>query len=165
MGIKKYRPITPTLRYKTGFTFDEITSTKPEKSLLAPRYQKAGRNNQGRITCRHRGGGHKRHYRIIDFKRNKFGVPGKVATIEYDPYRNCRICLISYVDGDKRYILQPSGLKVGDIVEVSGYPFVTGKGELSLHVDSIKMLTKAISPLPEKYHGITDKESEILFFT
>jgi large subunit ribosomal protein L2 len=119
MGIKKYRPITPTLRYKTGFTFDEITSTKPEKSLLAPRYQKAGRNNQGRITCRHRGGGHKRHYRIIDFKRNKHDIPAKVASIEYDPNRSARIALLHYADGEKRYILAPLGINVGDMI-VSG---------------------------------------------
>ncbi len=119
MGIKKYRPITPTMRYKTGFTFDEITSTKPEKSLLEPRYQKAGRNNQGRITCRHRGGGHKRHYRIIDFKRNKHDIPAKVASIEYDPNRSARIALLHYVDGEKRYILAPLGIKVGDMI-VSG---------------------------------------------
>ena len=119
MGIKKYRPITPTMRYKTGFTFEEITSTKPEKSLLAPRFQKAGRNNQGRITCRDRGGGHKRHYRIIDFKRNKHGIPAKVATIEYDPNRSARIALLHYVDGEKRYILAPLGLKVGEMI-ISG---------------------------------------------
>jgi len=119
MGIKKYRPITPTLRFKTGFTFEEITSTTPEKSLLAPRHQKAGRNNQGRITCRHRGGGHKRHYRIIDFKRNKHDIPAKVATIEYDPNRSARIALLHYVDGAKRYMLAPLGLNVGDVI-VSG---------------------------------------------
>jgi large subunit ribosomal protein L2 len=107
------------MRYKTGFTFEEITSTKPEKSLLAPRFQKAGRNNQGRITCRHRGGGHKRHYRIIDFKRNKHGIPAKVATIEYDPNRSARIALLHYVDGEKRYILAPLGLKVGEMI-ISG---------------------------------------------
>ena len=119
MGIKTYRPITPTMRFKTGFTFDEITSTTPEKSLLAPLPKKAGRNNQGRITCRHRGGGHKRHYRIIDFKRNKHGIPAKVATIEYDPNRSARIALLHYVDGAKRYMLAPLGLNVGEMV-VSG---------------------------------------------
>ncbi|PID30089.1 MAG: 50S ribosomal protein L2 [Candidatus Cloacimonadota bacterium] len=116
MGIKKYRPITPTLRYKTGYTFEEITSTKPEKSLLAPLPKRAGRNANGRITCRHRGGGHKRHYRIIDFKRNKHGIPAKVATIEYDPNRSARIALLHYVDGEKRYILAPQGLEVGSTV-------------------------------------------------
>jgi large subunit ribosomal protein L2 len=116
MGIKKYKPITPTMRYKTGFTFEEITCTTPEKSLLKPHPQKAGRNNQGRITCRHRGGGHKKHYRIIDFKRNKYDIPAKVATIEYDPNRSARIALLNYTDGEKRYILAPLGLQVGDLL-------------------------------------------------
>jgi len=114
MGIKKYKPVTPTLRFKTGFTFDEITKSKPEKSLIAPKSQKAGRNNQGRITIRHRGGGHKKHYRIIDFKRNKRDIPAKVAAIEYDPNRSARIALLFYVDGEKRYILAPLDLKVGE---------------------------------------------------
>jgi LSU ribosomal protein L2P len=116
MGIKKYKPITPTMRFKTGFTFEEITTDKPEKSLIKPRKQKAGRNNQGRITCRHRGGGHKKHYRIIDFKRNKYDIPARVATIEYDPNRSARIALLHYKDGEKRYILAPLGLKVDDQV-------------------------------------------------
>ncbi len=116
MGIKKYRPITPTQRYKTGYTFEEITTSTPEKSLLEPMRKTAGRNNHGRITCRHRGGGHRRHYRIIDFKRNKHDVPAKVATIEYDPNRSARIALLHYVDGEKRYILAPVGLNVGDQV-------------------------------------------------
>lgn len=119
MGIKKYKPITPTQRFKTGFTFEEITKSKPEKSLLQKRHQKSGRNNQGRITIRHRGGGHKRHYRIIEFKRTKYDIPAKVAAIEYDPNRSARIALLHYVDGEKTYILAPQGLKPGDIV-VSG---------------------------------------------
>jgi large subunit ribosomal protein L2 len=98
-------------------TFDEITTDKPEKSLLAPVARKGGRNNYGRITTRHQGGGHKRRYRIIDFKRDKDGVPGRVASIEYDPNRSCRIALIVYADGEKRYILAPLKLKVGDIIE------------------------------------------------
>jgi large subunit ribosomal protein L2 len=98
-------------------TFEEITATKPEKSLLEPLHRKAGRNNQGKITTRHKGGGHKRKYRIIDFKRNKDGIPGKVATIEYDPNRTAYIALINYVDGEKRYIIAPKGLKVGDVIE------------------------------------------------
>lgn len=113
MGIKKYRPITPTMRFKTGYTFDEITTTTPEKSLLMPLHKTGGRNNQGRITTRHIGGGHKRHYRIIDFKRNKRSIPAKVASIEYDPNRSARIALLHYIDGEKRYILAPDGLKVG----------------------------------------------------
>jgi large subunit ribosomal protein L2 len=98
-------------------TFEEITATEPEKSLLAPLHRKAGRNNQGKITTRHHGGGHKRKYRIIDFKRTKDGIPGKVATIEYDPNRTANIALINYVDGEKRYIIAPKGLKVGDVIE------------------------------------------------
>ncbi len=116
MGIKKYKPVTPTLRFKTGYTFEEITKSRPEKSLIKPLPKKAGRNNQGRITCRHRGGGHKRQYRIIDFKRNKYDIPAKVAAIEYDPNRSARIALLYYADGEKRYILAPLGLKVGDTV-------------------------------------------------
>ena len=116
MGIKTYRPYTPSRRQMTGSDFSEITKTTPEKSLLAPKSRQAGRNNQGKITVRHRGGGAKKKYRIIDFKRNKDGVPAKVATIEYDPNRTCRIALLQYADGEKRYILAPKGLKVGDVV-------------------------------------------------
>jgi large subunit ribosomal protein L2 len=114
MGIKKYKPVTPTLRFRTGYTFEEITTDTPEKSLLRKQFKTAGRNNNGRITCRHRGGGHRQHYRIIDFKRNKFDIPAKVATIEYDPNRTARIALLHYVDGEKRYIIAPVNLKVGD---------------------------------------------------
>ncbi len=114
MPVKKFRPITPTLRYKTVNSFDEVSSSRPEKSLLRGAvYKSGGRNNQGRMTMRRRGGGHKRRYRIIDFKRNKLGVPGKVASIEYDPNRSAFIALIFYADGDKRYILAPAGLNVG----------------------------------------------------
>ncbi|MGD9580456.1 MAG: 50S ribosomal protein L2 [Vampirovibrionia bacterium] len=117
MGIKKYKPTSDGRRGMTSLTFEEITTDKPEKSLLAPLKRKAGRNNQGKLTVRHHGGGHKRQYRIIDFKRNKDGVPGRVATIEYDPNRTANIALINYVDGEKRYILAPKGLKVGSFIE------------------------------------------------
>ncbi|MCL1848834.1 MAG: 50S ribosomal protein L2 [Clostridiales bacterium] len=117
MAVKTFRPITPSRRQMTVANFSEITTDKPEKSLLAPVKKKAGRNNQGRITVRHQGGGHKRMYRLIDFKRNKDGIPAKVATIEYDPNRTCYIALLHYRDGEKRYILAPIGLKVGDMVE------------------------------------------------
>ncbi|PIE54730.1 MAG: 50S ribosomal protein L2 [Dethiosulfovibrio peptidovorans] len=113
MGIKKYNPTTPGRRFMSIQTYDEVTKTEPERSLLAPLTKKGGRNNRGRITMRHRGGGNRRQYRIIDFKRNKIGVPGKVAAIEYDPNRSARIALIHYADGEKRYILCPVGLKVG----------------------------------------------------
>lgn len=113
MGIKKYKPRTPALRYKTSLTFEEITVNKSEKALTIGKFQKAGRGAGGRISVRRRGGGHKRKYRVIDFKRDKYGIPGKVATIEYDPNRSANIALINYADGEKRYILAPKGLKVG----------------------------------------------------
>jgi large subunit ribosomal protein L2 len=119
MGIKTYRPYTETRRFATGLTFEEITTSKPHKPLLEPKNRISGRNNQGELTIWRRGGGHKRHYRIIDFKRDKTGIPARVATIEYDPNRSAFIALLSYADGEKRYILYPQGLKVGDRV-VSG---------------------------------------------
>ncbi len=117
MALKIYRPTSPGRRGMSGSTFEEITKGKPEKSLLAPLKSKAGRNNQGRITVRHRGSGAKRRLRIIDFKRDKIGVLGRVAAIEYDPNRSARIALIYYTDGEKRYILAPSGLGVGDTIK------------------------------------------------
>ena len=119
MAIKVYKAITNGRRNMTSLDFAEITTSKPEKSLLAPLPKKAGRNNQGKITVRHHGGGHKKQYRIIDFKRNKDNVPAKVATIEYDPNRSANIALLHYVDGEKRYIIAPKELKVGQIL-VSG---------------------------------------------
>ncbi|MDP2234389.1 MAG: 50S ribosomal protein L2 [Actinomycetota bacterium] len=117
MGLKQYKPTSPGRRFQTVSDFAEITRTTPEKSLLEPLPKKGGRNNNGRITTRHQGGGHKRQYRVIDFKRNKDGVPAKVATIEYDPNRSARIALLHYADGEKRYILSPKGLKVGEKVQ------------------------------------------------
>lgn len=116
MGIKRFKPYTPSRRFMTVSDFSEITKTEPEKSLTVGFVRGTGRNNQGRITCRHKGGGHKRRYRIIDFRRDKIGVPAKVAAIEYDPNRSARIALLVYADGEKRYILWPEGLKVGDTV-------------------------------------------------
>lgn len=116
MAIKKFKPTTNGRRNMSVLSFDEITTSKPERSLLAPLTSKGGRNNNGRITTRHQGGGHKRQYRIIDFKRNKDGIPATVATIEYDPNRTANIALLHYVDGEKRYILAPKGLKVGATV-------------------------------------------------
>lgn len=113
MGLRKLRPITPSQRFTIVQDFAEITKTEPEKSLLVPIKKTGGRNNLGRVTSRHRGGGHKQAYRIIDFKRDKYDVPGLVHSIEYDPNRTCRIALIHYLDGEKRYILAPEGLKVG----------------------------------------------------
>jgi len=119
MGLKTHRPTTPSRRHMTLSDFADITKSKPERSLLKAKKSKAGRNSAGRISVRHRGGGHKRRYRIIDFKRNKFGVPAKVAAIEYDPNRSARIALLHYADGEKRYIVAPAGLEVGSTI-VSG---------------------------------------------
>ena len=119
MAVKKFRPTTPSRRQMTMATFEEVTTNTPEKSLLVSLNKTGGRNAQGKITVRHHGGGAKRKYRIIDFKRNKDGVPAKVATIEYDPNRTAYIALVVYADGEKRYIIAPVGLKVGDVI-VSG---------------------------------------------
>lgn len=116
MAIKKFNPTSPARRFMSVSTFEEITKTEPEKSLVEILKSKAGRNNYGKITVRHRGGGHKRKYRIIDFKRDKVGIPAKVASIEYDPNRTANIALLNYADGEKRYIIAPNGLKVGDTV-------------------------------------------------
>ncbi|MGB5533904.1 MAG: 50S ribosomal protein L2, partial [Acidimicrobiia bacterium] len=117
MGVKKLKPTSPGRRWQTVSDFETITKSKPEKNLLAKQKRSSGRNAQGRITSRHRGGGHKRRYRVIDFRRTKDGVPAKVAAIEYDPNRNARIALLHYVDGEKRYILAPVNLEVGDMLE------------------------------------------------
>ncbi|MDE2888582.1 MAG: 50S ribosomal protein L2 [Gemmatimonadota bacterium] len=119
MPVKSFRPFTPSLRFKTVSSFEEITRSEPEKSLVEANRKSGGRNNMGRITSRRRGGGHRRHYRVIDFKRNKPGVPASVYSIEYDPNRSARIALLHYADGEKRYILAPTGLRVGARV-VSG---------------------------------------------
>jgi large subunit ribosomal protein L2 len=116
MGIKKFKPTSEGRRFMTVSDFAEITTDQPEKSLVVALSKKGGRNNRGRITVRHRGGGHKRRYRLIDFKRDKADVPGKVATVEYDPNRSANIALIHYADGEKRYILHPKGLEVGDTI-------------------------------------------------
>ncbi|HAY37201.1 MAG TPA: 50S ribosomal protein L2, partial [Bacteroidetes bacterium] len=117
MAIKKLKPNTPGQRQRSVSAFETITKSSPEKSLLAPLSKKAGRNNTGRIMVRHKGGGHKRRYRVIDFKRNKVGIPAKVASIEYDPNRSARIALLVYADGEKRYIVAPNEITVGQMVE------------------------------------------------
>jgi large subunit ribosomal protein L2 len=119
MAIKTYRPTSPGIRFRTGLGFEEISKGRPEKKLLAPLKRRGGRNNNGRITSDHRGGGHKRLYRIIDFKRNKLGVPARVEAIEYDPNRSARIALLCYADGERRYILAPNQIRLGDPV-ISG---------------------------------------------
>ncbi|OZS78551.1 50S ribosomal protein L2 [Tetzosporium hominis] len=137
MAIRKYKPTTNGRRNMTSLDYAEITTNKPEKSLLAPVKRKGGRNNQGKITVRHHGGGHKRQYRIIDFKRNKDGIPGRVATIEYDPNRSANIALINYVDGEKRYILAPKGLVVG--MEIVSGPEADIKVGNALPLENIPM--------------------------
>ena len=117
MAVKSFKPYSAGRRFMTVASFEEITTDKPEKSLVERLKKHGGRNQQGRLTVRHQGGGHKRLYRIIDFKRTKDGIPARVATIEYDPNRSARIALLNYVDGEKRYIIAPNGLKVGDVVE------------------------------------------------
>lgn len=116
MAIKTYKPITPSQRAMTGYSFEEITKEKPEKALTRPMKSSAGRNNRGVTTVRHRGGGHKRRYRVVDFRRDKIGVPARVVSIEYDPNRSARIALLTYADGEKRYILAPLEVRVGDVL-------------------------------------------------
>ena len=113
---KSFRPTTPSLRFMTVSTFEDVTKSTPEKALLETKRKSGGRNNHGRVTSRHRGGGHRQHYRKIDFRRNKIGIPAKVAAIEYDPNRSARIALLHYADGEKRYIIAPLGLSVGATV-------------------------------------------------
>ena len=120
MPVKTYKPTSPGRRGMTGSTFEEITRTEPERSLLRPLRKRSGRNVHGRITVRHRGGGHKRQYRLIDFKRDKVGIPARVASVEYDPNRSARIALVVYADGEKRYIIAPLGLQVGDALMSGG---------------------------------------------
>ncbi len=119
MAIKAYKPTTPGMRSRTGYTFDEITKKKPEKSLTIIRREKGGRNNQGKVTVRHRGAGNRQYIRIVDFRRDKVDIPAKVAAIEYDPNRTARLALLSYADGEKRYIVAPNGIKVGDSILTS----------------------------------------------
>lgn len=150
MGIKTFKPKTPGQRHKSVLTFEEITKTEPEKSLLRPLKKSGGRNNDGHVTLRFRGGGHKRAYRLVDFKRKKHGVPAKVASIEYDPNRSANIALLHYVDGEKRYILAALGLKVGDILM---------SGETSeIKVGNTLPLAKI--PLGTNVHNIELKEGK-----
>lgn len=148
MAIKSYKPITPGMRYKTGLTFEELTTDRPYKKLAKGKSSRAGRGGNGRISVRRKGGGHKRKYRIIDFKRDKRGVPGTVATIEYDPNRSAFIALVSYRDGDKRYILAPSGLRVGaQVLSGSDAPLEPGNA-LPLEKIPLGMLVHNIELTP-----------------
>ena len=150
MGVRKYKPSSPGRRFQTVSDFAEITTTTPEKSLLEPLPKKAGRNNYGRITTRHQGGGHKRKYRKIDFKRRKDGIPAKVASIEYDPNRSARIALLNYADGAKAYILQPKGLKVGDTVESGPEADIKPGNALPLANIPVGTLVHAVEVQPGK---------------
>jgi large subunit ribosomal protein L2 len=150
MAIKRYKPNTPGQRFRTGFDYSEITSTTPEKSLLKPLPHSGGRNNKGRRTAVNVAGGNKRQYRIIDFKRDKEGVPGKVATVEYDPNRSASICLIHYKDGEKRYILWPVGLNVGDTVVSSADADIRPGNSLPLRAIPVGTLIHCIELVPGK---------------
>ncbi len=145
MAIKKYNPTSPGRRGMTGQTFDEITRTEPEKSLVRPLNQRAGRNAYGRITVRHRGGGHARKYRLIDFKRDKYDIPARVDSIEYDPNRSARIALLVYADGEKRYIIAPLGLKVNDAV-------ISSRDEAEVHVGNALPLERI--PMGTLVHNV-----------
>ncbi|UQZ89253.1 50S ribosomal protein L2 [Deltaproteobacteria bacterium Smac51] len=150
MAIKEVKPTSPGRRTQTYSTFEEITRTTPEKSLLAPLPKTGGRNNQGRITTRFRGGGHKRQYRLIDFKRNKIDIPAKVFSIEYDPNRGARIALLHYVDGEKRYILAPQNLKVGDQVICSEKADIKPGNAMSLKSVPLGSLVHNVEMKPGK---------------
>ena len=150
MALKTYRPTSPGRRGMTGATFEEITKTEPEKSLLLAAKKKAGRSNQGKVTVRHKGGGAKRQLRIIDFRRDKIGVPGRVAAIEYDPNRSAYIALIHYADGEKRYILAPLGLNVGSVIRSGENAEVSPGNALPLKVIPTGTLIHSIELYPGK---------------
>lgn len=150
MGIKSFKPITPGQRFKTVSDFAQITTDSPEKSLIVSIKKSGGRNNLGRVTSWHRGGGHKRRYRKIDFKRNKFDIPGSVVSIEYDPNRTARIALVTYVDGEKRYILAPDKLKVGDIVKSGESVEIKEGNALPLEKIPVGLMIHAIELKPLK---------------
>ena len=150
MALKSYKPTSPGRRTMVGATFEELTKVAPEKSLLVPLKKKAGRNSRGVITVRHRGGGAKRKLRIIDFKRDKIGIPGKVASIEYDPNRSARIALIHYVDGEKRYILAPLGLGLGDIIKAGDDVEIKSGNALPLNSIPVGTLVHNVELQPGK---------------
>ena len=148
MAVKKRKPTSPGRRFQTVSDFATITRSKPEKSLLAKKKRSSGRNTRGRITSRHRGGGHKRRYRIVDFRRNKDGVPARVAEVEYDPNRNARLALLHYVDGEKRYILHPLGVSVGDLLESGPSAEIRPGNALPLRVIPAGTVVHAIEMRP-----------------
>ncbi len=148
MGIKKRRPTSPGRRFQTGMDFEEITRGKPEKSLLRGISKSAGRNNRGRITTRHRGGGHKRRYRLIDFRRDKHGVPARISSIEYDPNRSARIALLTYADGEKRYIVAPDGSGVGDTVTAGAGSDIQAGNSMALESIPLGTVVHAVELKP-----------------
>ncbi|MCX6827502.1 MAG: 50S ribosomal protein L2 [candidate division Zixibacteria bacterium] len=150
MAIKKFKPVTPSQRFRTVPTFEEITSTKPEKSLLVALRKSGGRNNNGHVTARHRGGGHKRFYRMIDFKRNKHDIPARVASIEYDPNRSAYIALLHYVDGEKRYILAPEGLTVDTMIMAGEKAEIRIGNALPVGLMPLGTFTHCVEMFPEK---------------
>lgn len=150
MAIKTFRPLTPTLRFKTVSGFEEITKFRPEKSLVESKKKSGGRNNRGRITVRHRGGGHRQAYRRVDFKRNKIGISAKVHAIEYDPNRSARIALLYYADGEKRYILSPVGLKVNDMVLAGPKAEIRLGNALPLHRIPLGSIVHNVEMQPNK---------------
>ncbi|MEO7719861.1 MAG: 50S ribosomal protein L2 [Capsulimonas sp.] len=150
MAVKRYKPITPGQRFRVGASYDEITATKPLKALTGPNKHSGGRNNKGRRTAVNVGGGNKTAYRIIDFKRDKDGVPGKVATIEYDPNRSARICLVHYMDGEKRYILWPVGVKVGDMIQAGDGSDIRPGNAMAIRSMPIGTLIHNIELVPGK---------------
>lgn len=150
MAIRRYKPTSPARRFMSVSMFEEITTTKPEKSLLAPKQKSGGRNSTGRITVRHIGGGNRNKYRIIDFKRNKYDIPAKVATIEYDPNRSANIALLHYADGEKRYILAPVGLSVGDVVLNSDKADIKTGNSMSLEAMPVGTVVHNIEQHPGK---------------
>ena len=149
MAIRKRKPTSPGRRFQTSSDFSDLTTSSPEKSLLAKQSSSGGRNNYGRKTARHRGGGHKRRYRVVDFKRDKEGVPSTVASIEYDPNRNCRIALLHYHDGEKRYILAPRDLKVGDRIESGPSADIRPGNSLALRYIPVGTVVHAVELQPE----------------
>ncbi|NNE44726.1 MAG: 50S ribosomal protein L2, partial [Gemmatimonadetes bacterium] len=148
MAIKKYKPYTPTRRFTTSSDFSDLTTNRPEKSLLEPLKKSGGRNHHGHVTSRHRGGGHKRAYRRIDFHRDKHGIPGRITTIEYDPNRNARIALVVYADGEKRYIIAPQGLEVGQTIMSGPDAELTAGNSLPLSKIQLGTLVHAIELRP-----------------
>jgi len=150
MGTKKFRPTTPGRRFAVGSSFEEITKTAPERALLQALRRRAGRNGQGKVTMRHRGGGHKRQYRLVDFKRDKDGVPARVAAIEYDPNRSARLALLHYADGEKRYILAPTGLAIGDQVASGPEADIRPGNALPLRAIPVGTIVHNIELLPTR---------------